>query len=173
MKRLLISSLILLSLVVTGQPVYSQTYEQAKKTQAEKALNGPNGEQIKKVVIKQSEKYGVDPSLIHAVILTESGYSQYAKSPCGATGYMQLMPSTFKARNVGNNIYNIDQNIEAGTKHLAGLIARYKGNIYLALSAYNIGGGAVDKYKGQIHPATKQYVDKVLYHKKIIESIRL
>ena len=173
MKKIIISSLIVLSMLAAGSPANSQTYEQAKKIQAEKALNGPNGQQIKQVVNKHSEKYGVDPLLIHAVILTESGYNPNAKSPCGATGIMQLMPATFKARGVGNNIYSIDQNTEAGVKHLAGLLAKYKGNVYLALSAYNIGGGAVDRYNGQVHPATKHYVNKVLHHKKILESVQL
>ena len=173
MKKIIISSLIVLSMLAAGSPANSQTYEQAKKIQAEKALNGPNGQQIKQVVNKHSEKYGVDPLLIHAVILTESGYNPNAKSPCGATGIMQLMPATFKARGVGNNIYSIDQNTEAGVKHLAGLLAKYKGNVYLALSAYNIGGGAVDRYNGQVHPATKHSVNKVLHHKKILESVQL
>ena len=173
MKKIAISSLIVLSMLAAGSPAKSQTYEQAKKIQAEKALNGPNGQQIKQVVNKHSEKYGVDPLLLHAVILTESGYNPNAKSPCGATGIMQLMPATFKARGVGNNIYSIDQNTEAGVKHLAGLLAKYKGNVYLALSAYNIGGGAVDRHNGQIHPATKNYVNRVLHHKKILESAQL
>ena len=124
MKKIIISSLIVLSMLAAGSPANSQTYEQAKKIQAEKALNGPKGQQIKQVVNKHSEKYGVDPLLIHAVILTESGYNPNAKSPCGATGIMQLMPATFKARGVGNNIYSIDQNTEAGVKHLAGLLAK-------------------------------------------------
>lgn len=173
MKKIIISSLIVLSMLAAGSPANSQTYEQAKKIQAEKALNGPNGQQIKQVVNKHSEKYGVDPLLVHAVILTESGYNPNAKSPCGATGIMQLMPATFKARGVGNNIYSIDQNTEAGVKHLAGLLAKYNGNIYLALSAYNIGGGAVDKHNGQVHPSTKHYVNRVLHHKKILESVQL
>ena len=173
MKKIIISSLIVLSMLAAGSPANSQTYEQAKKIQAEKALNGPNGQQIKQVVNKHSEKYGVDPLLIHAVILTESGYNPNAKSPCGATGIMQLMPATFKARGVGKNIYSIDQNTEAGVKHLAGLLAKYKGNVKLALYEYNISGGAVDRYNGQVHPATKHYVNKVLHHKKILESVQL
>ena len=75
MKKIIISSLIVLSMLAAGIPANSQTYEQAKKIQAEKALNGPNGQQIKQVVNKHSEKYGVDTLLIHAVILTESGYN--------------------------------------------------------------------------------------------------
>lgn len=173
MKKIIISSLIALSMLAAGIPANSQTYEQAKKTQAEKALASKDGTQIKQSVNKHSETYKVDPLLIHALILTESGYSKTAKSPCGATGLMQLMPTTFKARQVGTNIYDIDQNIEAGTKHISGLLAKYNGNIYLALSAYNIGGGAVDKYNGQVHPATKHYVNRVLHHKKILESVQL
>ena len=172
MKRILISLFVLFTLAA-GLPATAQTYEQVKKAQVERALNGPNGAQIKKSVNKYSTMYKVDPYLVHALILTESGYVPTAKSVCGAAGLMQLMPPTFRARNVGSNMYDIDQNIHAGVKHFAGLMARYNNNLFLALSAYNIGGGATDKYKGKPHPATRGYINTVMYHKKILESVQL
>ena len=171
MRALILVGLVLLSMFVAGSPANSQTLEQAKKAQVEKSLSTSNGQIIKQAVDKYSKQYGMDPMLIHAVILTESGYNRYAKSSCGASGLMQMMPSTFKARNVGNNIWDIEQNIHGGVKHLAGLKGKYKGNIYLSLAAYNAGGGYVDKFGGKVPPKIQGYVNKVYYHKKIIESI--
>lgn len=166
-------ALILLTCLFLCCPVTvsAQTLEQAKKQQVEKALAGANGAQIKASVKKYSEKYNVDENLVYAVILTESGFSQYAKSSCGASGLMQLIPSTFRARQVGSNIWDIDQNIHAGTKHLAGLIGRHKGNLYLALASYNLGGARVP-IQGAVPNAAKGYVNKVFYHKAIIETVQ-
>lgn len=156
--------------VLGSTPVFSQTLEQAKETQVKKALATEDGKIIKEKVDTYSKRYGVDPVLVHAVIMTESGYDKNAKSRCGATGLMQLMPTTFKARQVGSDIYSIDENIHAGIKHLAGLNARYNGNMYKALAAYNLGGGAFDRYNGEMPSHAKKYVDRVYYHKKIVES---
>ena len=171
MKKILVSALTLLLLCAVGSPTTAMTLEQAKKQQVEAALKGPHGQQIKTSVSKYSKQYGVDKKLIHAIILTESGYNPKAVSVCGATGLGQLMPSTFKARNVGSNIYDIDQNTHATVKHYAGLLARAKGNPYIALAAYNAGFGYIDKYKGQVPPSIKPYVNKVMYHKKIMDSV--
>ena len=85
---------------------------------------------------------------------------------------MQMLDSTFKARG-GTNIWDIDQQIKYGCKHLAGLLAKYKGNMYLATSAYLKGGGAVDRYNGQTPPAARHYVQRVFYHKAIIEGTNI
>jgi len=169
MRKTLLVMLTALLLLLSNNIVHSQTLEQVKKQHVEKVLSSPQGQQIKSSVKKHSEKYGVDETLILAVIMTESGFNPKAKSPCSASGLMQLIPTTFKARNVGNNIWDIDQNIEAGTKHLAGLIARHKGNIYLALASYNLGGAKVP-VQGAVPKAAKPYVNKVYYHKAIIEG---
>ena len=173
MRRLLLIGLLVFSMFAASLPTQAQTYEQAKKIQAEKALASADGAKIKAAVNKYSDMYKVDPLLIHAIILTESGYNKNAVSPCGARGLGQFMPATFRARNVGNNIFDIDQNVHATAKHTSGLLAKYNGNVYLTLSAYNIGGGAVDRYKGQVHPATRNYVNRVLHHKKILETIQM
>lgn len=86
---------------------------------------------------------------------------------------MQLMPTTFKARNVGTNIYSIDQNIHAGTKHFAGLLARYDGNTFKALAAYNAGGGRVSKEGNGVPSYTKHYVNRVLKHQEIIKNLEI
>ena len=169
MKALLILGIVLaLCCPVTAS---AQTLEQAKKQQVEADLKGPHGKQITASVKKYSKKYNVDEKMVHAIILTESGYNPKAVSPCGAKGLGQLMEPTFRARNVGSNIYDIDTNIHATVKHYAGLLARARGNHYIALAAYNAGFGYVDKYRGQVPPSIKPYVNKVFYNLKVIETV--
>ena len=150
----------------------AQTVEQAKKQQVIKALNGPHGAQIKASTKKYSVKYGIDEKLILAVIMTESGFNPYAGSSGGCMGLMQLSPTTFRARQVGTNIYNIDQNIHAGVKHLAGLKCKYHGDTRRMLAAYNYGGGRIYANK-PIPLGALKYINHVYYHKLIIDSLKL
>lgn len=125
-------------------------------------IANPTKKQILELVSKISQKYGVDEKLVQAVIRQESGFNPKARSHCGAMGLMQLMPATAKGLGV-KDAYNPVQNLEGGVKHLKGLLARYNGNVVLALAAYNAGGGNVDKYGG-VPPfkETQNYVKSIL-----------
>ena len=106
---------------------------------------------------------GLDPSLVLAVVLEESGGNPEAVSPRGAVGLMQLMPAT--AREVGvEDIFDPAQNLRGGTRYLAQMIKRHDGNLPLALAAYNAGPGAVQRAGNRIpdFPETRQYVNRVL-----------
>lgn len=112
-------------------------------------------------VQKSARKHEIEPELIHAVIRTESNGNHRAVSKKGAMGLMQLMPGTANDMNVGNP-FNPEENIEGGTRYLKYLLEKFKGNLTLALAAYNSGPGTVEKY-GNVPPITetRQYVNKV------------
>lgn len=112
------------------------------------------------------EKYGVDPSLVRAIVKVESDYNPFAISRKGAMGLMQLMPQTAVDLNVKNS-FSPEENIEGGVRYLRYLMDRYEGNLSLSLAAYNSGETAVKRW-GTVPPfkETKEYVRKVLalYH---------
>jgi membrane-bound lytic murein transglycosylase B len=106
-------------------------------------------------------EYGVDPALVRAVIHAESAFNKDALSRKGAQGLMQLMPGTADMYGV-MDAFDPDQNIQAGTAHLAMLLQKYRGDITLATAAYNAGEGAVARYGG-VPPfaETRVYVERV------------
>lgn len=114
------------------------------------------------IIHEKANAYNIDPSLVKAVIKTESNYNSQAVSRKGAMGLMQLMPSTANDLNV-RNPFDPEENIEGGIKYLKYLLEKFNGNLTLALAAYNAGPKKVEKY-GYVPPIneTKQYVNKVL-----------
>src|SRR5271169_2905802 len=114
-----------------------------------------------KLVKEAAERHKVDPALVRAVIETESNWNPAAKSRKGAMGLMQLIPTTAMRFGV-NDAYNPGQNVDAGVKYLKVLLERYRGNLDLALAAYNAGEGAVDRAHGvPTYRETQNYVRKV------------
>jgi hypothetical protein len=111
--------------------------------------------------------HGMSPSLIRAVIQTESRFNPLAVSRVGAQGLMQLMPTT--ARHVGiENPFDPRENILGGTKYLSTLLDRFKGNTARALAAYNAGPTVVARHRGlPPYRETQGYVRKI---QKLVEN---
>jgi len=116
---------------------------------------------VDKLVREAADRHRVDPALVRAVIETESNWNPKAWSHKGAGGLMQLIPTT--AQKYGAyDVFDPQQNIDAGVKHLKWLLERYNGNLDLALAAYNAGEGAVDRVHGvPAYRETRNYVQKV------------
>lgn len=106
-------------------------------------------------------EYGLEASLIHSIIRTESNYDPYAVSPKGAVGLMQLMPDTAERYGV-KNLFDPRQNIIGGVKYLKELMRLYDRKIDYVLAAYNAGHNAVKKYGGiPPFPETRRFIQKV------------
>ena len=130
-----------------------------------------NTERLLQPVIREaSERYKVDHAMIRAIIMAESSYNLMAISKKGAEGLMQLMPNT--ARELGvTDSFNPTQNIHAGARYFKKLLKRFKGDVRLALAAYNAGSRNVKEYNG-IPPfkATHSYIKKVLNYQRYYQQ---
>ncbi len=144
-------------------------------------------------VSEYSTMYGVDETLIYAVIRTESGFRAEVESSAGAMGLMQIMPDTFdwlQNMSEGAVIYqsaellNPEINIQYGTYFLSYLLGHYNGNEQLTVAAYNAGVANVDSWLTDSryssdgitlstipYSETQQYVERVENTKRVYESL--
>jgi soluble lytic murein transglycosylase-like protein len=119
--------------------------------------DGPYGNLIRAAALK----HGLDEKLITGVIAVESNFNPRAVSRKRAQGLMQLIPQTAARYSVAN-IFDPAQNIEAGTHYLKDLLEKYRGNLSLALAAYNAGPEMVERYGGiPPFPETQKYVRQI------------
>jgi soluble lytic murein transglycosylase-like protein len=119
--------------------------------------------QYDSIIEKAAVAASVEPNLLRAVIVVESGFNSRAVSKRGAVGLMQLMPSTASRFGV-SNLFDPRENVHAGARYLKFLMDRFGHDVRLALAAYNAGEDAVDRNGGQIPPFTETmaYVPRVL-----------
>jgi len=114
---------------------------------------------VEKIVREAADRHRMDPALVRAVIQTESNWNPKAYSHKGAGGLMQLIPTTAQ-RFGAYDLFDPQQNVDAGVKYLRTLLERYNGNLEMALAAYNAGEGAVDRVHGI--PSFRETRDYVL-----------
>lgn len=134
-----------------------------------KKLATGEAQQIAEAILAYSAYYGVDPRLVMALVLCESGFNPEAKSSAGAQGLGQLMPGTARGLGVSNS-YDTEQNLYGTVKLLRGHLEKYTKQtgdsfegLILALAAYNAGGGAVKRHGGvPPYKETQNYVRKVI-----------
>jgi soluble lytic murein transglycosylase-like protein len=125
------------------------------------------------MVSRTARVHGVDEALVHAVIFAESSYDPDAISPAGASGLMQLMPATAAQYGV-RDLFAPAQNVSGGVRVLRDLLARFDGNVELALAAYNAGAGAVIRAGNRVppRPETVAYVPKVIDYYRHFQSLK-
>jgi len=142
-----------------GTPKAGPLAQQADQPEGSAADNVPYADIIK----DKCEKYGVNSSIVKAIIKAESNFNPVAVSNKGAQGLMQLMPSTAADMSVLNS-FDPEQNIEGGVHYFRSLLDIFRGDVELSVAAYNCGQGRVIR-SGNTVPdisETKSYVKKVL-----------
>ena len=123
----------------------------------------PGPDSLRPMIRDAALRQSLSPELVEAIARVESDFNPYEVSEKGALGLLQVMPETGKRFGVARErLFDPEANLAAGTKYLAWLLERYRGDLDLALAAYNAGEGAVDEHGG-IPPyrETQQYVRRV------------
>ena len=91
--------------------------------------------------------HGLDPALLGAVVMVESGFDPRAESPNGARGLLQLMPARARALGVSDPC-DAAATLDAGARCLASKLRAYRGDLHLVLAAYHLGADAVERHGG-------------------------
>ena len=113
------------------------------------------------LVAAAAKRYSVDAELIASVIAVESNFNPKAVSPKNARGLMQLLPETALRFGV-KDIFDPQENIDAGTRYLKELLEKYNNDLVLTLAAYNAGPERVQQY-GRVPP----YVETIKYVQRV------
>ena len=164
LKKFLIAASLSVLLIIGGEAEAADYYSAIYQT-----VNRYNGNEVEcdwitRAILYASSEYQVDPILITSIMEAESNFNFHARSPVGAVGLMQLMPST--AASLGVNPHNPLENIVGGTIYIKNQLGRFKDwgaySVTDAVAAYNAGPGAIEKYGGvPNYSETVNYVIKV------------
>lgn len=136
----------------------------SKLTQSGEVLLGYSSkfEEYQELIRTISQRHGVDPELVKAVIQVESNYNDRAVSHKGACGLMQLMPAT-AARYGVQSIFEPEQNIDGGVRYLRDLLELFNSDVRLSIAAYNAGENRVQRINDiPDFIETQNYVRKVM-----------
>ncbi len=115
------------------------------------------------LIFAAAERHSVNPQLVASMVRAESAFDPLAVSPKGASGLLQLMPST--ARRFGvpeEQIFDPELNLDAGVRYIRWLGERFAGDVTLVLAGYNAGEATVDRYQGvPPYTETRNYIRRV------------
>ncbi len=120
----------------------------------------------KAIVLEVSQKFNVRPSLVMAIIQTESAFKPHVVSPARAMGLMQLLPGTArsmhkyvygKSANLGfEQITSPEMNITLGVAFIKLMMTQYFHQIqdvqsreYCTIASYNMGPGRLFPFFGR------------------------
>ena len=126
-------TLLFALIVVAVVPVFA-----AERPLASNAFPHPVPAYLQQIITDAGKTYDVDPNLIAAVVFHESRFNVKEVSPVGATGLMQLLPSTARALGV-RDAFDPRDNVFGGTKYLKKQLDRFGGDVDRALAAYTAG----------------------------------
>jgi soluble lytic murein transglycosylase len=136
---------------------------------------------------RRAARRELSASELMAIARRESAFFPGARSPVGARGLMQLMPSTgiAVARQTGikldvSELYDVDHNLDLGSAYYRQLLDRFDGNRAVALAAYNAGPNRVQHWVGNGLPVdawietipyreTRDYVKAVLAYSVVFD----
>ncbi len=158
------------SLLTSNDAIANSVEESANLEQYAKDYTGKTAytnllagaEQYSAEIAKAAKTYNLPEKLLASVMKQESNFNSNAQSGAGASGLMQLMPSTARYLGVDDS-FNPEQNIMGGAKYLRQMLNQFDNNVETALAAYNAGPGNVKKYDG-VPPfkETQNYVKNIL-----------
>ncbi len=163
---------------------FSAKIVQAKKNQDKELVNFlvgiianyqpsyAGGKEIAEAIVEISNQENIDPFYVASIVSVESSFLPHAKSPVGALGLMQLIPSTaheVSRRTTGKKTYPLltdpKTNVRLGIHYIRAMEEKFGGNRLLALAAYNWGPGNVKRAldsERDIPLTVDSYANKVL-----------
>jgi soluble lytic murein transglycosylase-like protein len=145
----------------------AETREQQERTQAVEAAMAKHdiSREMAEDIYDIAREQNIEPRLAYGLVKTESTFDERAVSHVGARGLTQVMPRTAAWLVPGTkteDLYNRQTNLRLGFRYLDQMIDKYKGDVRLALLAYNRGPGTVDKVLKRGGNPDNGYADKVL-----------
>ncbi len=141
-----------------------EEYLAANTGYSSSSIDGNKAERlIHPIVIQAAYRYQIDPALVKAIIMAESGYNARAISKRGAKGLMQLMPATAQELGV-EDVFNPRQNISGGVRYFKQLVNQFDGDVKLALAAYNAGPARVRRLRAE---AAEQGLDPNVWYRNV------
>ena len=168
-----LSSIVLTTLVFTGcsslggGSIEKRAAKLSKGIQTAYSTPASTAERVSHMIVLHSERQGLDPLLVAAVIRQESTYRSQAVSPVGAVGLMQVMPRYWQQTCPGN-LYNENNNIQCGSY----ILTKYHqsaGDWEKALAYYNVGPSNYENNR-KMRKQGKRYAKQVKQHKQALKS---